>query len=100
MIEPYITRPHQVGNGIQKIYKFENGYGASVVRFTVMGMTCSYTNGNEWELAIIKWNEDEKDFDLCYDTGITDDVLGHLTDDEIEDILIKIKKLKCHYKKK
>jgi hypothetical protein len=84
--------------GIQKIYRFENGYGASVVRSKLEGIEGygTYTdNENEWELAVIKFNGDAfNDFKICYDTKITDDVIGHLLEDEVEDILKRIKKLK------
>ncbi len=73
--------------GIQKIYKFKNGYGASVVCHKV-----SYGhNSGLWEIA--PWDED-RDF-----IGITilkwhDDVKGHLTEKEVDDILERIKELK------
>ena len=87
---PTHTSPHDIDpNGKHRIYVFENGYGASVVKFKMMnGRYGSYTdNENEWELAVLK---DKK---LCYDSGITDDVIGHLTENQVEDYLIKIKKL-------
>lgn len=76
----------------QLLYKFENGYGASVVR-------CRPTRLHDddlWELAVVKWlNEPDKErYHLCYDTNVTDDVIGDLLLDEIEPILNKIKNLK------
>ena len=71
----------------QKIYKFENGYGASVICNDI-----SY--GHElglWELAVIKWNEDE--WSLCYDTEITNDVIGYLNEDEVDNVLQQIEGL-------
>ena len=96
-IEPVIEREHPAGNGIQKIYRFENNYGASVVQFkTISEFFSSYTDDEtEWELAVIKFNsEDNLDFDLIYNTPITDDVIGHLKEEEVQKILNKIKKLK------
>lgn len=73
----------------QKIYKFNNGYGASVICNDI-----SY--GHEeglWELAVIKWEEDE--WFLCYDTKITNDVIGHLNEDEVDKLLVEISKLEA-----
>lgn len=76
--------------GIQYVFKFKNRYGASVIKH--LG---SY--GREldlWELAVIKFeNDDSIDWNLCYDTAITDDVIGCLTDNEIRDLLKQIKEL-------
>lgn len=88
---PYEVKSH-FGSGVHRLYKFPNGYGASVVRFKIGDMYGSYTdNENEWELAVIKW--EDKGFNLTYDTSITDDVLGHLTEDQVEKTLNKISKL-------
>ena len=78
----------EINNGIQAIVKFENNYGASVVKH-------EYSYGNKqglYELAIIKYDENG-DWDLCYDTPITDDVLGYLTEDDVTDYLIQIEQL-------
>lgn len=91
-----IEKKHPVGDGIQKIYRFPNGYGASVVRFKIGDRYGSYTNNEkEWELAVIEFNnEDKEEFSLTYDTPITNDVIGHLTDEEVIEKLKQIKELK------
>jgi hypothetical protein len=99
--KPILVRKHPLGDGVQRIYRFSNGYGASIVRFKiptslgVMGFYGSYTNNeNEWELAVIKFKgKESNNFELCYDTPITNDVIGYLTEDEVEEILKKIKNL-------
>lgn len=64
---------------------FKNGYGASVIR-----MPFSYGNTEGlYELAIIG-----KDNRIAYNTGITDDVLGNLTEDEVLEYLEKVENLK------
>lgn len=75
-------------DGEQNIYKFKNGYGASVVRNSI-----SY--GHEeglWELGVITFDKNN-DFKLCYDTEITNDVIGYLTENQVDEILEKIEKL-------
>lgn len=100
---PIKQSKHPSGSGIQKIYRFKNGYGASVVRFKLPLFSFtesvrygSYTNNEgEWELAVIKFDSENSDkFGLVYNTPITDDVLGHLTDEQVEEVLQKIKQLK------
>lgn len=74
----------------QKIYRFGNEYGASVICNDI-----SY--GHEeglWELAVIKWNNEDK-WSLCYDTEITNDVIGYLNEDEVDKLLVKISKLEA-----
>lgn len=89
---PFLERIHPIGNGFQKIYKFDNGYGASIVRFRMFKTYGSYTdNEDEFELAVIKFKG--KGWDIDYGTPITNDVLGHLTKDEVEETLEKIRKL-------
>jgi hypothetical protein len=86
-IQPTIERPHRVGSGTQKIYRFDNGFGASVVQFTVGGIGGSYgADSGLWELAVIRFTGEntDADFTLTYDTPITDDVLGRLTDEDVQ----------------
>ena len=69
---------------IQYIYRFPNGYGASVVKHSG-----SYGHALDlWELAVTTWNDDGDH--LNYSTPITDDVLGNLTGAMVCDILGKI----------
>jgi len=74
--------------GTQKLYSFPNGYGASVVKH-------EYSYGGDkglWELAVIN-NITEDGFDICYDTPITDDVIGLLNDPEVDRLLYLIRDL-------
>ena len=83
-----IDRAHPAGmGGTQKIYKFPNEYGASVVQF--MG-SYGYEDG-KWELGVVKWNGD--DYKLTYETPLTSDVLGYLTWEDVEKHLAEIKSL-------
>jgi len=77
-------QPTQFDVGIQARINFDNGYGASVIKSPY-----SY-GGNQglYELAVIK------DDAICYDTPITDDVLGYLTKDDVTKYLGQIQELK------
>jgi hypothetical protein len=75
---------NNINGGIQYKFKASNGYGASIVRH-------SFSYGREqglWKLAVIG-----KDGHLCYDTPITDDVLGNLTDEDVDEIITQIEAL-------
>ena len=75
-------------DGIQHLYFFKNGFGASVISHSF-----SY-GGDEglWELAVIRHNG-SAGYDLCYSTPITNDVEGWLTEDMVEEYLDRIEKL-------
>ena len=70
-------------DGIQKLYQFPNGYGASVIKHKG---SYGYDKGL-WELAVL--NEGE----LCYDSEITGDVIGYLNDPQVDNILGQIARL-------
>jgi hypothetical protein len=70
--------------GIISRIMFENGYGASVVKG-------EHTYGGKdglYELAVL-----DKDGKLCYDTPVTDDVEGYLSEDEVTKLMEQIQKL-------
>ena len=75
--------------GVQILHRFDNGYGASIVKN-------EYSHGGSeglWELAVIRWNGEK--FSLVYHTSITDDVLGYLSDSEVQEVLERIEALEA-----
>lgn len=88
-----ITKHMIKDKGVHKIFRYKNGYGASVVRFRSLGSGYgSYTNDKtEWELAVLKF--DEEGYTLTYNTPITSDVIGHLNRLNVEYYLGRIKRL-------
>lgn len=69
--------------GIVSRTKFDNGYEVSVVK-------SEYTYGGKdglYELAVFKNGE------ICYDTPITDDVIGYLRPEDVTKVIQKIQKL-------
>ena len=70
--------------GVQAIIKFDNGYGASIVRH-------KFSYGNEeglYELAVL-----DSDDAIAYHTPVTEDVLGYLSKDDVTDALRQIQEL-------
>lgn len=70
-------------NGEQVIFEFKNGYGASVLTGSI-----AYGGINGlFEIAVTR------NGCLCYDTPITNDVIGYLTIDEALKVLDDIEQL-------
>ena len=98
-IKKYLLMKRKIHNGAtdQEIYRFPNGYGASVIR----GGPYTY-GGSEglYELAVVlyedgaqeEWTTDI-DFNICYDTSLTNDVIGYLTRRQVNDLLKEILEL-------
>lgn len=81
-------KERELHGGVQRLYRFDNGYGASVIQHRG-------SFGHEqglWELAVIVYEKGNK-FSLVYDTDITNDVIGDLTEEEVEQYLERISKL-------
>ena len=73
------------GDSYNHRFMFDNGYGASVIKhYGSYGYEMDL-----FELAVIN-----KDGSLCYDTEITDDVEGYLSNDDALCLLKRIKELK------
>lgn len=75
---------HPKAGGVQVIVKFENGFGASVIQ-------TPYSYGGTaalWEIAVL-----DRSGGLTYETPITDDVMGHLSGDEVVATLRRISEL-------
>lgn len=88
--KPGIVR--QINGGGQAMFRFANGYGASII------MSSSSYGGNNglFELAVITFTGggfDDWNWSLCYDTPVTDDVIGWLEADELQELLDKIEAL-------
>lgn len=69
------------------IFHFKNGYGANICRGP-------YTYGGDddlWELAVTKEYQDG--WDLCFNTPITNDVIGWLDVAGVEKLLKQIEAL-------
>lgn len=79
----------------QYVFTFDNGYGASVIK----DHPGSYGAINDlWELAVVRdarYSHIIKDrlWHVTYDTPITDDVIGYLTDEEVLKIMKQIQEL-------
>ena len=89
-------KPHPIGDGLAAKLFFPNNYGISVVRFQLpmFGGYGSYTdNEQEWEIAILRGVE--HNWDIAHDTPISegDGVLGHLTAEDVTEIMHKIQQL-------
>lgn len=81
--QEFIISDQENGNSMKHIYKFSNGYGASVIQ-------SEYSYGHNdglYELMVLK------DAVPCYDTPITSDVVGYLTADEVTELLRQIEAL-------
>lgn len=68
--ENLVSERKHFGGGVQKIYRFANGFGLSVVNSPIL-----HSYPFAWEIAVVKnLTEDGNSFDLTYDTPLTNDV--------------------------
>jgi hypothetical protein len=66
-------------DGPKWVYKFENGYGASIVRNAM--------SEGRLNLIVLKWEGDQRE--ICYDTPFIDDTV-YLSEDEVAGYLTQI----------
>jgi hypothetical protein len=71
----------------QALVFFDNGYGASVIQ----GKGSFGGEQGLYELAVLRRENDE--WEICYDTEITDSVIGYLTQDYVTALLKRIEEL-------
>ena len=77
-------RPHGTpGFGTQATMAFDNGFGVSVIT----GKYAHSSGGSPYELAVLHNGE------LTYDTPITDDVLGWLTEADVTRAMLDVQEL-------
>ena len=77
----YIEFSRYIGH-MQTVYKFPNGYGASVIEIY-------YYEEDYIEIAVLYF-DDEGKYHLDYSTPITDDVIGGLGIEERDNVLQQI----------
>jgi hypothetical protein len=77
-------KPHPQLNGVVSRISFDNGYGASIVKN-------EYSYGGReglYELAVL-----DSDGKLTYETPVTDDVEGYLSEDDVTRLMEQIQNL-------
>ena len=80
----YIKEQNDLGYP-QTIYKFPNGYGASVIKFNYVYFGI--------EIAVLRFDKNGKR-DIDYSTPITNDVIGGLDEESRDSVLQQIFELK------
>ncbi len=79
-----LTRPHPHFVGKQHIYRFPSGFGLSLVNAPML-----HHYSFAWEAAVLKdVSEDGEQFELTYDTPLTDDVEVFDTDEEANEFIV------------
>ena len=79
---PINDAPFMVGKKARM--HFDNGYGVSVVSH-------SYSYGGKdglYEVAVLDSNDE-----LTYDTPVTNDVIGYLTEEDVTDVMKQVQEL-------
>lgn len=79
-----LIKAEETGLGLHWVYASVNGLGASVI---------DYGYGSEegkFELAVIRFVGEDGAYKMAYDTPITNDVLGWLTENDVTELLSQI----------
>lgn len=91
--------------GDQKVYRFPNGFGASLVQICVIRRYYNdveiytgihpVTDERLWEIGVVHFDsdDDDMDFTVTFETSVADDVIRYVTDSRAELILHQIKEL-------
>lgn len=87
--ETYFVERREWSDGVQYLFRFENDCGAIVVK-----SSASYGHESDlWEFQGLRFDKRTGMWNLIYDAEFTYDVLGYRTDEEIRDLLKRIKGL-------
>jgi len=87
-VAEFVRESIHPGKGHHRIYRFPNGYGASVV-------DDGYgAEGGKFELALIEFEERGPKYKLAKHSPMFDDVHGWLTEEGVQELLLEISKLK------
>jgi hypothetical protein len=70
--------------GFQAVGLFENGFGVSII---------PEADNIHYEIAILRHKSRSHSY-LCYDSGLTDDVLRWLTVDQVHSVIARARNLK------
>jgi len=76
-----VFKPHPLGDGIQAVMHFENGYGVSAVK-------TPYSYGGKmglYEIAVI-----DKEGEVVYNTPIAEGVIGYLREEDVTQAMERI----------
>lgn len=79
-ISDLLFKANKTNGGSRAVSNFDNGYQASVIT----GGWAYTTEDKPYEIAVMC------NYDLCYDTPVTDGVLGYLTEEAANEILQQI----------
>jgi len=90
--------------GDQRVYRFPNGFGASLVQICILRTNPDeimpytgihpVTDEHLWEIGVVQFNsDDDTDFTITFDTTVTDDVIRFVTTSRAELLLQEIKEL-------
>ncbi len=91
-------------SGDQRVYRFPNGFGASLVQICVIRVRDDdvevytgihpVTDERLWEMGVVRfYSDDDMDYTITFDTSVADDVIRFVTDSRTELILRRIKEL-------
>lgn len=87
-----LTQPYPLDTrGIQHIYRFDNGYGASVIQAPSLP---KYRKG-KWELSVVRFSglPDLLMWDVDKSTPVTNSYFAYLSDAGVDEVLSEIEKL-------
>ena len=85
--ENYMVIDFTYNGGFIVRLRFNNDYGVSIAKH-------DYSYGNKddkFEVAVIEfYSDDNTNWDLTYDTEITNDVIGWLSQKDVEDLIERV----------